>query len=642
MIDSCGIDRLALLMVDATLALKCLLYTGWVINQEWVDMARTSVFKERELLRDRALETMLEHSETGIAVIDRQLIYRFINPVLARFNGPSVEEHVGRSIHEVLPELAPMAAPLLQRVLDHGEPLRNFEIRVPTPSVQEEDSLWLASYLPIWSEGKEQSEVIGILAIAENETLVKKLERSRREASELVQRVIDSLYAFVGILALDGTVLDCNRAPLEAAGIDIKEVAGHKFWECLWWNYDQDLQAQLQFWIQAAARGEIIRQDVVVRMANDSRMTIDFMLAPLRDANGHITHLIPSASDVSDRVASEQQLKASEDRFRRVVDSTLNALLLIDNEGNIHLANQRAAEMFGYPMEQLMNLRVDDLVPIECRHHHKGLRSGYFQHPEARAMALRQELFACRQDGSLFPVEVGLTPLWFSEGMRVLATVVDVSVQKSNQAELVRALEEKTVLLNEVHHRVKNNLQVVSSLLSLQARNVPEDARVYLQESQDRIRAMALIHQLLYEQKSFDRVDIASYAQRLMGLLRRSYLTGPGIRVVMDAPEQLFVPLEVAQPFGLLLNELVTNSIKHAFRGRDSGEICLTMEEAGDLVRIRIADDGVGLPGGVEIGKGRSLGFQLVPGLVEQMGAQLARLDVAGTCFELTFSRGGV
>lgn len=602
-------------------------------------MARTSVSKERELLRDRALETMLEHSETGIAVLDRQLVYRFINPILARFNGPTVEEHVGRSIYEVLPELAPIAAPLLQRVLDSGEALRNFEIRVPTPSVQEEDSLWLASYLPIWSEPPQRSDVIGILVIAENETLVKQLERSRREANELVRRVLDSLFAFVGILDLDGTVLDSNQAPLQAAGIRVDDVVGHKFWDCFWWSYDPDLQLLLQTWVRAAASGAVIRQDVVVRMVNDTRMTIDFMLAPLRDSSGRITHLIPSANDVSARVASEQQLKASEDRFRRVVDSTLNGLLLVDADGRIHLANQRAAEMFGYPMDELMQLTVDDLVPSSGRPHHRDLRGGYFQHPEARAMALRQELFACRKDSSLFPVEVGLTPLWFSEGMRVLATVVDVSVQKSNQTELLRALEEKTVLLNEVHHRVKNNLQVVSSLLSLQARNVPEDARVYLQESQDRIRAMALIHQLLYEQKSFDRVDIVSYAQRLMGLLRRSYLTGPGIRVLVEAPEHLFVPLEVAQPFGLLLNELVTNSIKHAFIGRVHGEICLALQEEGDLVRIRIADDGVGLPSGADVGKGRSLGFQLVPGLVEQMGAQLVRLDMAGTCFELTFSR---
>ena len=604
-------------------------------------MARTLLATEHEHLRSRALETMLDHSETGIAVLDRDLVYRFINPILARFNGPSVEDHLGRSVAEVLPELAPMAIPLLQQVLA-GIPLRNFEIRVPTPSVAEQDSLWLASYLPIYADDHHRSDVIGVLVIAENETLVKQIERSRQEASDLVRRVMDSLFAFVGILTVDGTVVDANQAPLQAAGIAKENVVGHKFWDCFWWSYDPALQQRMQGWVQRAAVGEVIREDVIVRMANDSRMTIDFMLAPLRNADGRITHLIPSANDVSSRVASQQQLKASEERFRRVVDSTLNALLLVDSSGRIHLANQRAVEMFGYPMEELIRLRIDELVPEAGREHHRELRAGYFRHPEARSMASRQELFACRKDDSLFPVEVGLTPLWFQEGMRVLATVVDVSVQKSSQAELLRALEEKTALLNEVHHRVKNNLQVVSSLLNLQARNVPEGARVYLQESQDRIRAMALIHQLLYEQKSFDRVDAVSYAQRLVGLLRRSYLTGPGIRVVVEAPPSLYVPLDVAQPFGLLLNELMTNSIKHAFRDRDTGEIRVLMAEDEGLVRIRIADDGVGLPQGVEPGKGRSLGFQLIPGLVEQMHARLQLLDGPGTCFELTFRCDGV
>lgn len=593
------------------------------------------------LLLNQAMTTLLDQSGMGVAVLDRALVYRYVNATLARFNGPPVTAHIGHSIYEVLPGLADQAAPLLNEVIDSGQARRNFEIRVPTPSVPDEDSLWLASYLPVWSGAPHESEVIGVLAIAENETLVQQIERSRREASELVRRVLDSLFAFVGILDLDGTVLDANQAPLEAAGIGIEDVVGQKFWDCFWWNYDPQLQACMRDWVQGAAQGEVFRSDVQIRVLDDSRMTIDFMLAPLRDTSGRITHLIPSASDVSDRVAGEQQLKASEDRFRRVVNSTLNGLLLTDRQGAIHLVNPRACEMFGYSEESMLTLHVEDLVPDGVHHHHGQLREGYFEHPEARGMAIQRELFARRSDGSMFPVEVGLTPLYFESELRVLATVVDVSIQKTIQNRLQKALNEKTSLLNEVHHRVKNNLQVVSSLLNLQARNLPDEARHYFQESQDRIRAMALIHQLLYEQKSFDSVDAVSYVHRLVSLLKRSYCADfQKIRLRVDAPAELPVSLAVAQPFGLLINELVTNAIKHAFVGRSGGEIGIELIDESDGVRIRIRDDGIGLPAGVVPGKSKSLGFQLVPGLVEQMGAQLTLLPGVGTCFEICFDRG--
>jgi two-component system, sensor histidine kinase PdtaS len=591
-------------------------------------------------LKSRALDVLLEQSGLGIAVLDSNLVYRYINPTLARFNGPTVDEHIGKTIAQVLPTLADSATPLLQQAL-LGTPLRNFEIRVPTPSTPGEDALWLASYLPIQSNAGCPDEVIGVLVIAENETLVQQLERTRREASELVRRVLDSLFSFVGIMALDGTLLDANRAPLEAAGISIDDVVGKKFWDCYWWSYDPAIQARVQDWVTRAAQGEIIREDVGIRIAGDTRMTIDFMLAPLCSAEGSITHLIPSANDVSARVESEHDLKDSEERFRRVVDSTLNGLLLVDESGHIHLANQRAAEMFGYTVPELLTLNVDSLVPQEHSHRHAGLRDGYFRHAEARAMALRQELFARRRNGSLFPIEIGLTPLAFQEGLRVLATVVDVSVQKSIQAELMRALDEKTALLNEVHHRVKNNLQVVSSLLNLQARSLPHEVRGYFQESQDRIRAMALIHQLLYEQKSFEHVDAVSYVHRLVGLLKRSYLScAANIRVSLNAPSHLYVPLEVAQPFGLLLNELVTNSIKHAFVDRSQGEISVSLTEKNREVCIVIGDDGVGLPEGIAPGEARTLGFQLIPGLVEQMNATWRLLPGPGTHFEVTFFQG--
>ena len=160
------------------------------------------------------------------------------------------------------------------------------------------------------------------------------------------------------------------------------------------WNYDPDIQQQLRDALESARAGNVVRYDVVVRMAGDSRMTIDFMLSPLRNAQGEITHLIPSGNDVSARVVSEQKLRYSEERFRRVVESTADGLIMIDENGSILLANSRAASMFGYSKKEFYQLTIESLVPDSIRDHHSALREGYQAAPQARGMASMQELYA--------------------------------------------------------------------------------------------------------------------------------------------------------------------------------------------------------------------------------------------------------
>lgn len=591
-------------------------------------------------LKSGAFDTFLHHSDMGVAVLDTELRYRSINSTLAQFNGVSAEGHIGRSVSEILPKLAPIIVPALQTVLTTGEGLVDIEVKGETPSTIGRIGIWKASYLPI---NDDSGNTVGILAIAVNRTIEHELEQAKKVSNELVRRVLDGLFTFVGMLTPDGTVVDANKSPIEAAGITVDDVRGKKFWDCYWWNYDPAIQQQLRDAVESARAGNVVRYDVVVRMAGDSRMTIDFMLSPLRNAQGEITHLIPSGNDVSARVVSEQQLRYSEERFRRVVESTADGLIMIDEHGHILLANSRAASMFGYTRNEFSKLTIENLVPDSIRNQHVALREGYQAAPQAREMASMRELYAKTKKGDLFPVEIALTPLKFEGGTRILATVMDITIQKDIQKNLIRALTEKTSLLNEVHHRVKNNLQVVSSLLSLQARSVPEEAKIHFEESQSRIKAMALIHQLLYEQKNFDKVESVAYLQRLSDLLRRSY-SNAFHRITMTVEsnnESCFLSLEHALPFGLLVNELITNAIKHAFVGRDSGHINLVMERQAQSAILTISDNGVGLPEGCRLGIGGSLGFRLIPGLVDQMDGILEVLDFDGTCFRLRLNLAG-
>jgi len=204
---------------------------------------------------------------------------------------------------------------------------------------------------------------------------------------------------------------------------------------------------------------------------------------------------------------------------------------------------------------------------------------------------------------------------------------------------LATALREKETLLKEIHHRVKNNLQIISSFLDLQAgRSQDPGARAVLAESQGRVRIMALVHQLLYERNDFSRVELGEYLERLTQVGRNAYPVDPDrIGFTFDLAE-VHLDLDRVIPCALLVNELVTNAFKHAFPGGRAGEIGLSLKAHGDREAVlTVRDNGVGLPVGLDITQVASLGLQLVPLFVDQMHGSLRVEPGPGACFELRF-----
>ncbi|MDF1762869.1 MAG: PAS domain S-box protein [Oleibacter sp.] len=593
-------------------------------------------FKDHDMcLLAGACEALLENTGLGIAILDSNLVYRHINSQLALFNGMSIEDHLGKSVGELLPKIAHLIVPLLNQVLSSGEAIKNFSVSGETPSTEGREGKWEASYLPIHSNG----QVAGILVIAANKTLEHELAETKEESNRLVRRILDGLFTFVGILSLDGKIIDVNRSPLEAAGIHREDVIDKYFWDCYWWCYSTEVQSQLYDAFLQVKEGNELRYDVKVRMLDNALMDIDFMLAPLRDTNGVITHLIASANDISSRTLREQELMLSEARLRSVLEATADGLILVDEQGKITFANRCASSMFGYPQGGLDALFIEDLVPEKHRDEHKKYREKYQQDPSARSMGLMQELFAQRQDGSQFPVEVGLTPLMFAEGTRILATVIDVSQQKVIQSDLEKALKSKTALLNEVHHRVKNNLQVVSSLLNLQSRRIPEGLKSHFDQSQNRIKAMALIHQQLYEDSNFESINAIEYTKKLCRLIYEGHLTMLG-KVSMDVQSEsksIDIKMDQALPFGLLINEIITNAIQHAFVDQEEGNIYINLNIVDNNILVTIEDDGAGIGDDFVLGQTQSLGFQLIPDLASQLEADLTFIKKPVTRFEILF-----
>jgi len=202
-----------------------------------------------------------------------------------------------------------------------------------------------------------------------------------------------------------------------------------------------------------------------------------------------------------------------------------------------------------------------------------------------------------------------------------------------NARKIEASLAEKEILLQEVHHRVKNNLQLILSLLSLQENETIRPAE-YREAMENRIKAMAMVHEMLYESDNFASIDLGSYARRLveLGTCAADY----AIEVSVDADEAL-CSLDTAVPFGLMLNELVTNACKHAFGGRRGGALHVTLRIASGTARLEVLDDGPGLPAGFSISECSSLGLRLSQGLAEQLRGTLSWNEGPGACFTATF-----
>jgi two-component sensor histidine kinase len=216
----------------------------------------------------------------------------------------------------------------------------------------------------------------------------------------------------------------------------------------------------------------------------------------------------------------------------------------------------------------------------------------------------------------------------------------ELAERKRAEEQIEASLKEKEVLLKEIHHRVKNNLQIISSLLSLQSMHVKDKGAVeMLRDSQSRVRSMALIHERLYKSEGLVKINLAEYIRDLSGYLLRSYETKPdAIRLKLSADDVL-MSIDTAIPCGLILNELISNSLKHAFPGKRGGEIRIGFHsDDEDRFVLTVGDNGIGFPEDLDLRSTKSLGLQLVNALTDQLEGSIELDRRGGTEFKVTFA----
>lgn len=331
-------------------------------------------------------------------------------------------------------------------------------------------------------------------------------------------------------------------------------------------------------------------------------------------------------------------LRESEERFRSAFDYAAIGMALVATNGKWMKVNRSLCEIVGYPEKEFRSLYFHSLThPEDVEEHQARVRSLL----AGKTGAFQMEERYLHKSGSVVWVFLSVSLLRDGKGnpLYFIAQIQNITERKRADEQVKTSLREKEVLLKEIHHRVKNNLQVISSLLRLQSGYVKdENAKELFRESQNRVRSMALIHQKLYQSQDLARIDFNEYLLSLLAMLFRSYGTHSGTVNLETHVDPVFLDIDTAIPVGLLVNELVSNSLKYAFPENRAGAIRIDFHSAGNgEFVLALRDDGVGLPGEFDLDKVPTLGLRLVKILTSQLGGTLTFHRNGGTEFTVTF-----
>ncbi len=481
-----------------------------------------------------------------------------------------------------------------------------------------------------------------------------RIEKSKielAESEEKYRNIVETTHEGVLTGDMDGNILYVNQRMCDLFGYNKDEVLNHNIFKFV----DEDKRHIFVEVGEKVLKGEKVTFTPEFRRKDGSILWTLAQASPLYDGQGNQVSNLFMHSDITELKQTQKalenshsqlekkveertrELTESEEKYRTLFDKDPDYNLLIDGDGVIVEINKALTNLLGLSKNELVGKNFTELGKME---------PGYISFILGKLSLLLDgeviEPFEIRFKDKNDDVHWGLmhiTPILDNGKItHILVIATDITGQKSAENEIKKSLMEKEALLREIHHRVNNNMQIISSLLNLQKEYVREDeTRDVLQDSQSRVKSMAMVHEKLYLSGDLSHINFKQYTEKLVSDIFYTYESQIGtIKPILNL-ENIELNMETAIPLGLIINELVANSLKFAFPNNEKGSITVDMKTKNDEYALIIADDGIGFPADVDFKKTDSLGLQLVNNLVNQLDGEITMDRSHGTAYKITF-----
>lgn len=601
---------------------------------------QTTAFNAALAASEKKYRNLVETSQELIWSIDIQGILTFVNTAAKRIYGYEPPEMIGRRFTEFLvpqqkPKQIEIFAQLLARTsLQQQTPNSPYEIE----QVRKDGSPVHLRVNSIVNQA-ENGAILGLCGTATDISDRKRSEAALQEATDQLRAVLDAVPGLISWIGSDLRYIGVNQHLATSFQLSPESFVGQ----------------EINFLDKGSAFGELIRnffdssshqiwQEIDIEINGSIR---NYLIVAQKYNQG--TAAVSVGIDITDRKRAEAQkteliasLQESERKLRSLYEATSDAVMLLDEQAFFD-CNIATLAIFGCAnKKQFYGKKPSEFSP---QFQPSGQDSCSLA---AQKMSAAMQTGSCRfdwvhkrLDGSEFPAEVLLNAMEINGRKVIQAVVRDITDRKRDEDRIKASLAEKEVLFKEIHHRVKNNLQVISSLLKLQSRYI-KDSRVteMLKESQNRVMSMALVHEQLYQSKDFSNIDFAEYIQNLAHNLFQAYETHAESVKLQTNIAPCSMNIDEAVPCGLIINELVTNALKYAFEGEIAGTINIDFSLENDRVCVlTVSDSGIGFPQDLDYRNARTLGLRLVGSLVKQIRGKIELLATTGTTFQITFSK---
>lgn len=479
---------------------------------------------------------------------------------------------------------------------------------------------------------------IFLVTISEPYNKLEKEIKEREKAEEYIKmlaNVVESSDDAIITKSLEGHITSWNKGAEAIYGYSTEEIMGKNISILA----PTELKNETKQLIEKIKRDEHIAHYETVRVRKDgSQINVSITLSPIFDSSGGLIGISTIARDITQRKKAEVDLKESEEFLDNIVENIPNMIFVKNAEDlNFKKVNKEGELYFGYPKDELVGKSDYDFFPKDV--------ADFFTQKDREVLKSKElldipeETIATRELGSRL-LHTKKIPILNKEGnpQYLLGISEDITEFKQAENELKESLRIKEVLLSEIHHRVKNNMQIISSLLNLQKNFVEDEkASAVLLESQNRVKSMAMIHERLYQSGDFTRIDISEYIERLLADLFYTYATSNEQVISIIDVDDLSLNIETAIPCGLIISELVSNSLKYAFPEGRKGKLTVSLKAGDEWNELIISDDGIGFPEELDFKNTETLGIQLVNNLVGQIDGEITLDRSQGTEFTITF-----